>query len=167
MSCGAGFSTSSERCAASMMVRFPSSAASIALMDISRPTKTGRTMYGKTTMSRIGSSGRRSGISTCAGSFCACSAISVLERESFEIVGEPLSQFGVLQAELDGGLQEAELVSGIVPDAVHEQCMHGRRTRQRAQGVRELDFLVLAGLRLLQHGKDRRRQDVAANDGQP
>src|SRR5256884_9883749 len=39
MSCGVGFSTSSERWAASMMVRFPARAASIALTDISRPTK--------------------------------------------------------------------------------------------------------------------------------
>src|SRR5260370_22340761 len=98
-------------------------------------------------MSRIGSSGRRSGISICDGAFWTCSAIPVLEFESFEIAGEPVSQFGVLQAELDGGLEEAELVAGIVPDAVHEQRGHGLRACGCAQGVSELHFLV----RTLQH----------------
>ncbi len=45
------------------IMRFPSSAISIALMDISLPTKSGSTMYGNTTMSLIGSSGSFFGIS--------------------------------------------------------------------------------------------------------
>ena len=64
MSSGVGFSTSRAFCVAKKIIRLPASAASMALIDISRPTNSGSTMYGNTTMSRTGSSGSWSGIST-------------------------------------------------------------------------------------------------------
>ena len=57
MSAGAGSSLAAERCATSR-IDFPASiAVSIALIDFGRPTKSGITMWGKTTTSRSGSSG--------------------------------------------------------------------------------------------------------------
>ncbi len=50
-------------CEVRKIMRFPSSATSIALMDISLPTKSGSTIYGKTTISLIGSNGIFLGIS--------------------------------------------------------------------------------------------------------
>ena len=44
MSSGAGFSTSSAFCVARKIMRLPASAASIALIDISRPTNSGSTI---------------------------------------------------------------------------------------------------------------------------
>ena len=54
MSSGVGFSTSSAFCVAKKIMRLPANAASIALIDMSRPTNSGSTIYGKTTMSRTG-----------------------------------------------------------------------------------------------------------------
>ena len=63
MSFGSGFSTLRSFCAARRTIRFSDRAPSMARIDISRPTKSGRIMYGKTTTSRIGRSGSRAGIS--------------------------------------------------------------------------------------------------------
>src|SRR3990170_3801807 len=77
---GDGFSTLMSFCEVRNIMRFPSSATSIALMDISLPTKSGSTIYGKTTISLIGSSGNFLGISTD----CWISAffVSVLDKPS-------------------------------------------------------------------------------------
>src|SRR2546421_2841256 len=57
MSSGFGSSLPAAFCATSMICRPASIAASSALMDLGRPTKSGITMWGKTTTSRSGSSG--------------------------------------------------------------------------------------------------------------
>ena len=64
ISSGFGFSTSSAFWVARKIMRLPARAASIALMDMSRPTNRGNTMYGKTTMSLTGSRGSCSGVSS-------------------------------------------------------------------------------------------------------
>src|SRR5215468_6917848 len=62
MSSGAGSSFAADFCATSRMLFPASMAISIALMDFGRPTKSGMTMWGKTTTSRSGRSGNWTGI---------------------------------------------------------------------------------------------------------
>ena len=57
MSVTSGSSLAAAFCATSMIRRSDSMAASKALMLFGRPTKSGMTMWGKTTTSRSGSSG--------------------------------------------------------------------------------------------------------------
>src|SRR5438094_4780881 len=121
------------------------------------------------TMSRMGSSGRRSGISTGGASAGDCSAMITLslQRQRLEVSREAGADFRVLQAEFHGRFEESKFVSGVVSFALDQIRIHGGRVCDSPQGVCQLNFLVFAGRRFLERRKNIRRQDVASDHREP
>src|SRR2546427_10333076 len=65
-----------------------------------------------------------------------------------------------------GGLEEAELVAGVVALADELHRVHRPALAQRAQAVRELDLATLVGRRLAEDREQVRREHVTADDGE-
>src|SRR6266705_3234014 len=63
-----------------------------------------------------------------------------LEIEGFEVGAELVGQVGTGQGELDGGLEEAELVARVVAAALELEGIHGAAGPEGAKGVSQLDL---------------------------
>src|SRR2546426_11094987 len=63
-----------------------------------------------------------------------------LEPQRLEVGAELAGEVGPVQGELNRGLEEAELVPGVVAPALELDAVHRASRPERAQGVRELDF---------------------------
>src|SRR6185295_3573771 len=89
-----------------------------------------------------------------------------LQPEALEVRAEGVGQVRPGQRELDGGLEEAELVAGVVALALELHRVHRPARAQRAQAVGQLDLAAAVGGGLGQDVEEVGRQHVAADDGQ-
>ena len=80
-------------------------------------------------------------------------------------LSEPLGGGLVLQGKVDGGLQEAAQVAGVVPVALKVHRHHPALAAQLPQTVGELDLPAIARIEGFQHVKDLGGQHVPAQDG--
>src|SRR5206468_604731 len=83
------------------------------------------------------------------------------EIERLEEGAEVLAQLLVLQGELDGRLEEPELVPGVVPLAAETVREDAPAPEQAAQAVGELDLSTAAPPGFFQRSEDLRRKYVA------
>ena len=91
------------------------------------------------------------------------------KRCGFELLRlQPFAKGGsnpvVFDSEIDGCLEEPELVSGIVTLPNVMKSVDLLELQQRLDGVSELQFATCSRGQLLDHLEDLRGQDVAAND---
>ena len=82
--------------------------------------------------------------------------------ERRQVLGELVGEVGPLQREVDHRLQEAELVAGVVADALHLARVNRPRLQQLAQAVGQLD---LAGAIALRRRERRERCRASARSG--
>src|SRR2546422_10539659 len=87
-----------------------------------------------------------------------------LELEGFEVGAKGVCQVGPGERELDGRLEEAELVARVEALAVERDRVHRAAGAQRPQRVGELDFAPRVRLRVGKDAKEVRRQHVASDD---
>src|SRR5581483_7892169 len=83
-----------------------------------------------------------------------------LEAKALEVLAEGVREIGPGQRELDGGLEEPELLPGVVPLAFELDRVDRAAAPQHAQAVGELD--LPAGVRrgVLEDREQVRRQHV-------
>ena len=70
----------------------------------------------------------------------------------------------MLEAELDGRLEVAELGAAIVARAFERVGIHSLVAKQRGDAIGELDLAARPASRALELLVDRRRQDLASDD---
>src|SRR5690606_38733426 len=63
-------------------------------------------------------------------------------RQTFEVPSERPGQVGPLQGEIHDGLQEAELIAGVVPDTFDLTGVDRPVLQQPPESVRQLDFTL-------------------------
>src|SRR5258708_7133669 len=88
-----------------------------------------------------------------------------LKREGFEPGAEGGAEVVAFEGELDGGLEEAHLVAGIVSLAFVAEAIDLFVLEEGLDGVGELEFAACAWGDGFEHVEDARREDVAADDG--
>src|SRR5260221_3285823 len=86
-------------------------------------------------------------------------------KQALQVFAELAAEQRVTQGVVDGRLQVAELLAGVIALPFEDVAVEVARAHELAQRVGELDLAAGATLGLLQHGEDARRQDVAADDG--
>src|SRR5262245_44419188 len=89
-----------------------------------------------------------------------------LEPQALQVLAEGAAQVVALERELDRGLQEAQLVSGVVARALEAVAVQAPVLAQGAQAVRELDLAAGVARRGGQGLEDVGREDVAPDDGE-
>src|SRR5512132_1589287 len=89
-----------------------------------------------------------------------------LQLERLQVTAKVVGEVGTGEGELDGGLEEAELVARVVALALELDRVHRAPRAERAQAVGELDLAALVGGGLGENSKDVGREDVATNDGE-
>src|SRR5262249_56378768 len=89
-----------------------------------------------------------------------------LEVEALEVGPEGVREIRVRQRKLDGGLQKAELVTGVVPLAGHLHGVHRPATTQRAQPIGQLDLAALVRRRFLEDREQVGCEHVPADDAE-
>src|SRR5262245_520162 len=89
-----------------------------------------------------------------------------LEVERLQIAAKVGGEIGAGQSELDGRLEEAELVAAVVPPALELHAVHGPAGPQDPERVGQLDLAAGVGARTGQDLEDLGRQHVAADDRQ-
>src|SRR5256886_11398563 len=87
-----------------------------------------------------------------------------LELEGFEVGAKGVGQVGPGERELDGRLEEAELVARVEALAVERDRVHRAAGAQSPERVGELDFAPRVRLRVGEDTKEVRRQHVASDD---
>ena len=90
----------------------------------------------------------------------------LLQSKRRQIRRELLRQIGPPQREVHDGLQEAELVAGVVAHALDLAGVDRPRLEQLAQTVGQLDLAGPVALGRRERREDVGRQDVAADDGE-
>src|SRR5258706_6661345 len=85
--------------------------------------------------------------------------------QRLQILAKLRAQSRALQGKLHRGLQEAELVAGVVALAFEDVAVDLLARQEHADGVGDLQFAADAERRVLQAIEDCRRQDVAADNG--
>jgi hypothetical protein len=81
-----------------------------------------------------------------------------------QVVGELPAQLGVLEGELDRGLEVAELRAAVVPLALERIGKDGLVREQRGDAVGQLDLAARTAPRLLELVVDTRREQVTADN---
>src|SRR5690606_35251325 len=141
-----GSSRATWRCATSRSCRSPWLAASSAAIDLARPTKSGTTMCGNTTMSRSGSSGS----TRCSPRWRRASSSSRKIPTALRRLRLALEHEDRLRSLLDDLLAHDHLLDVVARgDVVHEVEHDRLHDRAQAAGAR------LAGQRLARHGLQR------------
>src|SRR5213594_4423434 len=87
-----------------------------------------------------------------------------LEPEGFEVGAKGVGQVGPGERELDGRLEEAELVARVEALALERDRVHRAAGAQSPERVGELDFAPRVRLRVGEDTKEVRRQHVASDD---
>ena len=90
---------------------------------------------------------------------------ALLQRELLQPCLEVGTEFVVLQAELDRGFQEAELVARVVALALVGEAVDLFVLQEGLDAVGELELAACAGGDGLEHLEDAWGEDVAADDG--
>src|SRR5579875_1997415 len=94
--------------------------------------------------------------------FCALRDLELLLPEP---IAEARPKVAALKRELDRGLEEAELVAGVVTGAFVGEAVDLLVLQKRLDAIGELDFAAGTGRDLLEHLEDAWREDVAADNG--
>src|ERR1700760_4592759 len=88
-----------------------------------------------------------------------------LERERLQVFPETLAQVLALEGEVDGRLEHAGFVAGIVACALKAVTVDLLVFEQTLDAVGELEFTTRAERRVLQKVEDGGGEDVATDDG--
>src|SRR2546428_6271101 len=89
-----------------------------------------------------------------------------LEVEGVLVSTELVGQVGTREGELDGRLEEPELVAGVVARALEFDGVHRATPPQSPQSVGQLDLAATIRRRLAEDREKLGRQDVPPDDGQ-
>src|SRR5439155_15737465 len=87
-----------------------------------------------------------------------------LELQRLQVLAKGADQVRALERKLHGGLQEAELVAGVVPDPLEAIAVELAPLPQGAQAVGELDLASLVAGSALQAVEDVGGEDVTPDD---
>jgi hypothetical protein len=90
----------------------------------------------------------------------------VLGLRALQVLQERAGEVRPAQGKIHDGLQKAQLVAGIVPDAIDPAPVDGAVLQQPPQAVGQLDLAGPVRRRGFQRREDVRREDVAADDRQ-
>src|SRR5215467_7156953 len=89
---------------------------------------------------------------------------SALERQALQVRAKGVREIRTRQREVDGGLEEAELLPRVVAPALELHGVDGAPAAQRAQAVGELDLAARVGKCFREDGEEVRGEYVAADD---
>jgi hypothetical protein len=89
-----------------------------------------------------------------------------LQGEALEVGAKAVGQVGARQRELHGGLQEAQLLPGVVPLALELDGIDGSTAPEGAEAAGQLDLAPGIRRGIGQDREEIRGEDVAADDGQ-
>ena len=87
----------------------------------------------------------------------------MFEIDPHQVLAEVIAQVRTTQREVHNRLQESELVSGIVSDAVDPAAEDRPRFQQAPQTIGQLDFSRSIRLSRFEGREDVRREDVSSD----
>src|SRR5215510_10164675 len=91
---------------------------------------------------------------------------SALERQALQVGAKGVCEIRARQREIDGGLEEAQLLPRVVAPALELHGVNRAPAAQCAQAVGELDLAARVGGCFREDGEEVRGEHVAANDGE-
>src|SRR5262249_32969258 len=92
--------------------------------------------------------------------------IRFLQIDLFQVLSERATEVVTLQCELDGGFQETELITCVVPSAFELQTVDRPIAQQVFQRIGQLNLAAGAGLDRFDGGKDFRSKNVASDNSE-
>src|SRR5215467_267315 len=91
---------------------------------------------------------------------------SALERQALQVRAKGVREIRTREREVDGGLEETELLPRVVAPALELHGVDGAPAAQRTQAVGELDLATRVGECFREDGEEVRGEHVAADDGE-
>src|SRR5215510_847501 len=89
---------------------------------------------------------------------------SALERQALQVRAKGVREVRARQREVDGGLEETQLLTRVVASALEFHGVDGAPAAQRAQAVGELDLAARVGGCFREDGEEIGGEHVAADD---